>query len=220
MSSDGTSQPPNPAAIPAGWYSDPAGGNGKRWWDGSRWTENVREPDAAPPAPVIGNYVPTVGASAGASAGASVGRDFRSTRPLPTAEIGIAYSRASWWLAGSPLWISLPQVIVFAVIDALAPPPVATVLLAGVAVNLLFWAILVGLAFADRAALLSGGNDSAASPWWTLLTPLAYLIARARHVDFYATGGWTSVIWWIVATILSPGVAVLAYFAVLGLLPV
>jgi hypothetical protein len=216
MSSDGTPQPPNPAPIPAGWYSDPAGGSGKRWWDGSRWTENVRLPDAPPPAPVIGNYVPTVGASVGAP----VGRDFRPTRQLPTAEIGTAYSRASWWLAGSPLWISLPQVIVFAVVDALVTPPVASVLQVAAIVNLLFWAILVGLAFADRAALLRGGNDSAASPWWTLLTPLAYLIARARHVGFYATGGWTSVIWWIVAAIISPGVAVLAYFAVLGLLPV
>ena len=30
--------------VPAGWYDDPAGGAGKRWWDGKRWTERRDEP--------------------------------------------------------------------------------------------------------------------------------------------------------------------------------
>ena len=30
----------------AGWYADPAGDTGKRWWDGQRWTERVRAPSA------------------------------------------------------------------------------------------------------------------------------------------------------------------------------
>jgi Protein of unknown function (DUF2510) len=40
---DGTAQLP-------GWYPDPAGGWGQRWWDGARWTEHTTAaPPAAPP---------------------------------------------------------------------------------------------------------------------------------------------------------------------------
>lgn len=28
---------------PAGWYTDPMRSDGKRWWDGSQWTEHVRD---------------------------------------------------------------------------------------------------------------------------------------------------------------------------------
>ncbi|WP_374009926.1 DUF2510 domain-containing protein [Leifsonia sp. LS-T14] len=41
------------AALPvAGWYEDPAGGGGVRWWDGSTWTQHARprEVEAAPEA--------------------------------------------------------------------------------------------------------------------------------------------------------------------------
>lgn len=36
--------PPAPAprpATPEGWYADPQGGTGLRWWDGTRWTDHV-----------------------------------------------------------------------------------------------------------------------------------------------------------------------------------
>jgi uncharacterized protein YxjI len=39
-------QPP----PPPGWYPDPAGTPGTRWWDGQGWTEHVQQ--AAPPPPV------------------------------------------------------------------------------------------------------------------------------------------------------------------------
>jgi type II secretory pathway pseudopilin PulG len=35
------------SAAPAGWYPDPAGGGGQRYWDGAAWTEHT----AAAPAP-------------------------------------------------------------------------------------------------------------------------------------------------------------------------
>lgn len=31
-----------PITVPAGWYPDPAGGPGTRWWDGRVWTEHLR----------------------------------------------------------------------------------------------------------------------------------------------------------------------------------
>jgi hypothetical protein len=37
--------------APPGWYSDPAGGHGKRWWDGYSWTDATVVPGAAPPPP-------------------------------------------------------------------------------------------------------------------------------------------------------------------------
>lgn len=53
-----------PAAVPPGWYQDPAGG--RRWWDGTRWGDAVAGtpgiaqwtggalvPQSLPPAPVM-----------------------------------------------------------------------------------------------------------------------------------------------------------------------
>jgi hypothetical protein len=101
--------------------------------------------------------------------------------------------------------------------NSLAPLPIPTLVLAITLFTVLGWGILIALAFADRSGLVVGGNDSSASPWWTLLTPLAYLIARARQVQLYASGGWASVVWWCLAAVLTPGVSVLAVFAVYGL---
>jgi hypothetical protein len=37
--------------APPGWYADPAGGPGQRWWDGYAWTEATALPSAPPPPP-------------------------------------------------------------------------------------------------------------------------------------------------------------------------
>jgi Domain of unknown function (DUF4328)/Protein of unknown function (DUF2510) len=37
--------------APPGWYPDPAGGPGQRWWDGYAWTEATVLPHAPPPPP-------------------------------------------------------------------------------------------------------------------------------------------------------------------------
>jgi hypothetical protein len=37
-----------PSQAPAGWYDDPQGGGGKRYWDGARWTERRQLGRASP----------------------------------------------------------------------------------------------------------------------------------------------------------------------------
>jgi Protein of unknown function (DUF2510) len=204
MSTDGTSQPANPASfVPAGWYPDPAGGDGKRWWDGATWSAHVQEAPAPPPVATFGAYVPP---------------EARALAPLPTAgEAGIAYTRTSWWLAWSPIWVVVPQATVVGVFYSIAPPPLAPLVLGLAVVNIVVWAVLLRMAYVDRTALHSGGNNSAASPLWVFLTPLAYLIVRARHVALYATGGWASVIWWCVAAFFTPALSIAGVFAAFGI---
>jgi hypothetical protein len=35
--------------APAGWYPDPSGQPGSRWWDGTQWTGHTSETGSAPP---------------------------------------------------------------------------------------------------------------------------------------------------------------------------
>jgi len=51
--------------APPDWYPDPAGGPGKRWWDGYSWTEGVVLP-TPPPLPPVPS--PALGATASAPA--------------------------------------------------------------------------------------------------------------------------------------------------------
>lgn len=37
-----------PKQPPAGWYPDPAGGGGERFWDGGAWSQSTRDPKPAP----------------------------------------------------------------------------------------------------------------------------------------------------------------------------
>ncbi|NLE98268.1 MAG: DUF2510 domain-containing protein [Propionibacterium sp.] len=37
-----------PQQPPAGWYPDPAGGNGERFWDGGAWSQSTRDPKPEP----------------------------------------------------------------------------------------------------------------------------------------------------------------------------
>ncbi len=39
--------------APPGWYADPAGGPGQRWWDGYAWTETTVLPENPPPPPSL-----------------------------------------------------------------------------------------------------------------------------------------------------------------------
>jgi uncharacterized protein YxjI len=62
-------QPP-----PSGWYPDPAGSGGSRWWNGQGWTEHVQPVDAPPPPPPVPQ-------PPGAGAASPVAQELRSHRP-------------------------------------------------------------------------------------------------------------------------------------------
>jgi hypothetical protein len=48
--------------APPGWYSDPAGGPGQRWWDGYAWSDAVVLPTQPPPPPAgYGSVPPALG---------------------------------------------------------------------------------------------------------------------------------------------------------------
>src|SRR5688572_22566991 len=42
-------------AAPAGWYPEPSGAEGQRWWDGTGWTDYAT-PLVAPPQPAYPTY--------------------------------------------------------------------------------------------------------------------------------------------------------------------
>jgi hypothetical protein len=201
------------SVIPPGWYPDPADDSRTRWWNGTQWTHNVQ--DAAPLAPLapLTPMLPHIQASP-ASAGYV---PFQSApREVPGTTRGIAYTRAVWWIAFHPLWAIVPQVVIVALVGIGTPLIVGM----GLAIlNLVIFVVMIALAFNDRAVLVAGGNGSAGSPWWMLLSPLAYLIARTIEVKRWDSSGWGPLVWWIVSSILSPGLALVGVFAVLGVLP-
>ncbi len=47
--------------APPGWYPDPAGGPGQRWWDGYAWTESTVLPQRPPPPPPWASASPPQG---------------------------------------------------------------------------------------------------------------------------------------------------------------
>ncbi|MDQ1542367.1 MAG: hypothetical protein QOK08_5 [Actinomycetota bacterium] len=223
------SGPPTPA-IPAGWYSDPAGSSGTRWWDGAGWTDHVQAapqlvptvvPAPSTPAPITPTVLtPTALTSTPIlpTAAEQAYVPFQSaTSVVPPRVTGVAYTRSVWWICAQPLWGIASQVVLYSTITAFGPVPVRFLALGLVVLNLVLWGILVRLAFADRAGLLAGGNGSAASAWWMLLSPLAYLVARAQHVKLWEVGAWAPVVWWSLALIIAPGLAVAGVFAVYGI---
>jgi uncharacterized protein DUF4328/uncharacterized protein DUF2510 len=56
--------------APPGWYPDPAGGPGQRWWDGYAWTDAVVMPTSPPPPPTTQHWAaPGYGRGYDATAG-------------------------------------------------------------------------------------------------------------------------------------------------------
>ena len=50
----------NATPPPMGWYPDPAGSDQERYWDGERWTRNLRNPPDPQPRPGVGHVPETL----------------------------------------------------------------------------------------------------------------------------------------------------------------
>lgn len=51
--------------TPAGWYPDPSGAPGKRYFDGAQWTQHYNRPATKPPRASIGKTLAIIGAIVG-----------------------------------------------------------------------------------------------------------------------------------------------------------
>ncbi len=93
----GRTPEPVPAEVPAGWYEDPSGRVGYRWWDGARWTEHTHG-SAAPVAPdhatgsaaaereVEAEHVPEADEGAGSEPGAAAEDEVAAGEPVAAEE--------------------------------------------------------------------------------------------------------------------------------------
>lgn len=188
--------------IIAGWYPDPANDQSLRWWDGEQWTANVHERE--PIAPVAHTAFPPVAIRKDATLPPidpyrpmDKRRDTHSFVSMAAVrkELRLApslrYTAAAWWFATLPLWWAVIETCLYLGLDQLYTPFIQLFL------RIIVVAIAIGLMLHDRRMLLRDGHPSAASPWWFLLSPLAYLIARAVHVQRSMRHGWAPVVVWV-----------------------
>ncbi|NEM90104.1 DUF2510 domain-containing protein [Galbitalea soli] len=197
--------------TPTGWYPDPAGSDRQRWWSGVAWTDHVRDvPLATPVTPpaATGHSVPSApaqwSASDAAASRASVGYGSVSRGPLPGASD--FPTRGGGSFSATPTFFELPTRWHTVSVWLLAVSPIVfAVLLIGIGpfvlaglfdINASAFGYLVpavlGLVLPlllctawvmrDRRQLQEFGFRRLPSPFWILLGPLAYLIARTVHV--------------------------------------
>ena len=138
-----------------GWHVDPTNPRQERYWNGTAWSGQWREHGF-----FHGDVTP---------------------RPIEPRAASEAYvdrsSRAAWILASSPLWLPVPYAALslFGMASAAAAESrLGYILVIGL--------LLVLAARRDQAVLSASRVSSPASPLWTLLSPLAYLIARQRSL--------------------------------------
>jgi len=170
--------------VPAGWYPDPTGSATSRWWDGSAWTEHLQREPSPVPTEVAAPEVPEPVHVSEPVATTTV--SMRPIRPrfLPWS------TRSGWALATLPVWsTALSLAIVLVAGDAV---PAWT----GVVVTVVVLAVALVLVLDDRRTLLDAGHRSTPAVWWFLLTPLAYLIARASTLHRITGRGWAPVVVW------------------------
>jgi hypothetical protein len=204
------------ASPAAGWYRDPANAVNVRWWDGVRWTDQIRFA-----APELHDVPPTVVPEVIVHTVEREYVPFQHEREvaLVARRRGVSYTRPGWWISSQPLWTAVLLGALLGVLSVLGGPIGAASILAILGIVVVGWLASVALAFGDAALLIRGGNGGSASALWAVLTPLAYLIARGREIRTWDDSPWGALIWWVVAAVLSPAFGAVAFFAVLGILP-
>ncbi|WAB83053.1 DUF2510 domain-containing protein [Microcella daejeonensis] len=195
-----------PAPVPAGWYPDPAGGPGRRWWNGTAWTEQVEQPYSAGYAP------PVLGAPAG-------------TAP---------YTPWIWILALLPLTslLSFFLLDVEAIVaqslasdpsDPFAiPAPTSGELLTN-GLGFAAWVLGILFAFLDWRELKKRRVDKPFHFAWSILLSLVYVIGRSvvvkRRIGTGLAPLWTAVAVTVLNIVVVLGVTIQLTAAVLSELP-
>lgn len=213
--------------IIAGWYPDPTDSTQARWWDGSQWTLNMRprEHQASAPAP----------AAVPAQAPTQQTRYFspvpvRTDATLPPIDpyrplnrrhdsqgfvsMGVkqtvkfqptrAYTGSVWAISTFPVWSTLLSLILVIGLGDFFTPFLMTL------TAVLYMVVIVAFAIHDQKVLLNSLHPVAASPWWMLLSPLIYLIARGVHVSRTVGHGWAPLLVFLLCSLVPAG-AVLAF---------
>ncbi|WP_350347920.1 DUF2510 domain-containing protein [Agromyces sp. G08B096] len=200
---DGTGQ-----QIAAGWYPDPAGSGGQRWWDGTGWTSHVAPPVVAPASAAAAPAAPVAPPAPAAPAAQPyrpelVGGDIQVPASTPTGTVWI------WLLIFVPLVSLLPLFLwdpLSSMSGALTQPyaaPFATFLDPGyLLITGLSWVVYgvsVWFAFLDSAALARLGYARRFHWAWTFLSSLVYVIGRSVVVRRQAGGRGLGPLWTVVA---------------------
>lgn len=146
---------------PAGWYPDPSGGPGTRWWDGQSWTQHVSDPAL---------------------------QIYASNEPRRVDPSTPLYTPWIWLIVLLPLVSIL--MLVFWDMDAYMASSISStrdplaqysdpgyLLIQGS--SWLFYALSVLFAFLDRRVLLQRGFDRPFHWAWTFLGSAVYIIGRS-----------------------------------------
>jgi hypothetical protein len=206
---DSTQAPVGPVA---GWYPDPYGQPILRWWDGSAWREQTQ---AAPPpggaAPPPGWETPSPpphGVPFAGTAGPYAPASQPQYRPVAPARAPAPWA---WCVAAAPV-ILLAVAAVAAALGGPSPGVVGYIWIG----NIVATVLTVFMAYRDARALkVSGELAGTGLAWWSLLTPWAYLWARAVKKANRTNGDWgllaaSLTLWVLVIVIATPLVSSVA----------
>lgn len=163
------------STTPPGWYPDPSGRHGTRWWDGAGWTEHAGPPTSQMPRPRLPDETSTTTVSVWVLA----------LLPLVSLPVTFLYQPHVRYTVLDPGG--------FRTVDPSSVYTAGYFLLQ--AFTLLVYAAGVVLAFLDHRALRRRGVVRP-FPWpWAFLAPVVYLIGRYVVVRKVAPGRSTWPLW-------------------------
>ena len=167
-------------AAPAGWYPEPSGAEGQRWWDGTRWTEYAT-PLAAPTSSAQ-QYPPYDGMA------------------QPRVPDGTAVDTVWIWLIVALPVLALIPLFFYDVegymLASMTDPTAEQrmyldpMYLTSAALGWLSYGALVFFAYLDVVALRKLGYARQFHWAWTFLSSLVYVIGRSVVVKRQAGRGW------------------------------
>lgn len=202
-----------PAAVPAGWYPDPAGSPSQRWWNGSSWSESVQERPAPSP---YGSPQPYGASPYGAqpySAQPYSAQPY-SAQPYGSGPQQYAALRAPegtnpttphvWAIALWPL-LGLVAGVIVGVLTYAAPTYDAAIGLGvglPLVLNFFLWLGFATVAYLDSRELKNRGVPAPFGWGWGFI-PIVYVIGRSVVVHSRTGTGLTPLWVWIGCTVLS-----------------